>query len=74
MTKTHRRVFNWRTISLACRSPETRARLKVWHRLTNDLVEACVKTEDFLEFVNTKLAKEERERIREIRRIGEGRW
>lgn len=70
--KTRKRQFTWHTVSLAARSPETRSQLKENLRKSGSLVEACVMTEDSLEFVNTKLAKEERERIREIRRIGEG--
>ena len=71
-TKSRAGVFNWGTVSLAARSPETRAMLANEFETRGNLVEACTAVEDRLEFVKGKAARIERERIRDVRRIGEG--
>jgi hypothetical protein len=65
------RPLRWSDLVGACRSPETRSQLKELAASASTLVDACVSMEDRLEFVKTKAAKEERDRLRVIRRRGE---
>lgn len=71
-SKVGRSVFNWGAVSLAARSPKTRAMLANEFESRGNLVDACTAVEDVLEFVKGKAARVERERIRDVRRIGEG--
>ena len=71
-SKTRTGVFNWETVSKAARSPETRRMLFLEYASRDNLVDACTAVEDFLEVRTGKAARIERERIRDVRRIGEG--
>ena len=65
-------VFNWTTVSKAARSPETRSLLRGVYGACGNLIDACTTVEDQLEFAKGRLAKLERDRLRVVRRIGEG--